>query len=52
MERVAVEFDAVSDAKQIKHLDGRGTGTYYVAVKGQEVIYKCMGSVCNIKCDK
>lgn len=51
IERATVEFDvAQTDIKQIKHLDGRGQGTYHLFINGNEVIYECMGTVCNLKC--
>jgi len=51
MDRAGVEFEAAADdVKQVKHLDGKGQGTYVLAVKGNEVTYECYGSVCNLKC--
>ena len=50
-ERASVEFDvAQSEIKQIKHFDGKGQGTYYLYINGNEVVYECMGTVCNLKC--
>lgn len=51
IERAAIEFECPADEiKQIKHYDGSGQGSYYLLIKGKEVIYECMGSVCNLKC--
>lgn len=51
VDRAMVEFEAsLEEVKQVKHLDGKGQGTYVLAVKGNEVTYECFGSICNLKC--
>lgn len=51
-ERASVEFEVPeTEIKQIKHFDGKGQGSYYLYVKGNEVVYECAGTVCNLKCE-
>src|SRR5690606_16016698 len=53
LERASVEFEVPqTDIKQIKHYDGKGQGSYYLLIKGNEVVYECAGTVCNLKCEK
>ena len=50
-ERAMVEFEATSEEiKQLRHFDGKGQGSYFLYIKGNEVNYECYGSVCNLKC--
>lgn len=51
MERASVEFEvAVADIKQMRHFDGKGQGSYFLYINGNEVNYECYGTVCNLKC--
>lgn len=51
IDRAMVEFEAAAEEiKQMRHFDGKGQGSYFLFIKGNEVNYECYGSVCNLKC--